>query len=84
MKNWQEIKAAINNALSNYNHTVHYVPPTKGRCSYFEIEITEEDFDMDDILNDLNNVMDQYQLSADIQGSDKTLDLSAHWDLKKR
>ena len=83
MKNWREIKKAIEQALSGIEHEVKYVSPTKERCSYFEIGIKEDDFSMDQTLNILSGVVKQYQLAEDIQGSYATLDLNAYWDIVK-
>lgn len=81
MKNWREIKKAIEQALSGIEHEVIYKKPTKERCSYFEIGIKEDKISIDQILDILSSVMKEYQLVDDIQGSYVTLDLNAYWDI---
>lgn len=83
MEHWKEIKDAIYDALDDYDCDVYYQPPTGcgygAHCAYFEITINE-DYDCEDIENDLNEVCNDYELGIDWD-SDEDVDLNAYWDI---
>ena len=85
MRNWREIKAAIEDALDDYTVEVSYASKS-GRgddasCSYFTVEFDEEeDWCWDDIESDIADVCNEYDLQID-DDSDGDFDLCAHWDV---
>ena len=85
MRNWREIKAAIEDALDDYNVEVSYASKSRrgddASCSYFTVEFDEEeDWCWDDIESDIADVCNEYDLQID-DDSDGDFDLCAHWDV---
>lgn len=58
------VKRAIHNALSNFDHSVYYTKGHGSYSSYFTIEINEE-WDWDWIENQIDEVCDDYGLWID-------------------
>ncbi len=82
MREWRKIQSDIYDALSNYDVDVDYTPK-RGRgwsseCSYFTVTI-HEDWDSDDIENDLADVCEEWDLDFDYD-SYGSFDLNADWD----
>lgn len=79
---WQEIRDAIYDALSNYDCNVYYHRPSSdGMCGYFAVTINEDDYDEDDVDSCLAGVLSDYDLWIDDQSEgNEDFDICASWD----
>ena len=83
MQEWRQIRADIYDALCDYDVNVYYNHKTGhgygASCAYFTVYIND-DWDWDDVMDDLDSVLEEWELDVDSDSSG-SFDLNALWDI---